>query len=385
MGIPATEPVLEATPQSETLVIYPNEDYSLAVRAVPEGEWANLESRQVTLEPPTPELSAKVEDTGLGATINLKFAEPEDFEDENYPIKTKLIFYANFSGKPEPRLLERSLIVRPRGRKPTPRPPAKLFEDPTFLKVVSRQPLKLAPGGPSCHVRLRWDGEDHLAGGWPPLWVFTARCPSLETFPSPVFSKPRNGRFELLLDAPHGLLTGQSLAFEVEATGPGGKKLLAVFSGEVVEPPPAPEPRKTKDMAPEGAAKREPPYQLLEVYKKDWDSPCWGSPPWTAEDGGCFDEPNGGKPLKLIINKDAAVLQDARQQMIDRQLSEGTIKERLGRYEAHIYFHLYKMYEYFVAAKKARDNDESTHVPSESELRGEINRVAVTLSSLMDR
>lgn len=385
IGDPATAPVLEAKPDSGTLVIHPNKELALEVNAVPTGEWVNVKSRQIRLDPATPELNVKIEDTGVGALIKLLFVEPPDFEDENYPLRTKLAFYAAFEGKSDPRVLERSLVIRPAVKRPPP-PPVTLSLEPTFLKVVSRKPLKLVPGGPSCHVRLRWDGEDHLASGWPPLWTFTARCLSLESLPAPVFSKPRAGRFELLLDAPHGLLTGQILEFEIEAAGPEGKKLIDIFTGEVVEPPPAPEPRKIKGVTPEGASDRQPPYQLLEVYKKDWDSPCWGSPPWTEADGGCFDEPNGGTPLKLIINKDAAVLQEAREQMIARQLSEETIKEGLGRYEAHIYFHLYKMYEYFVAAKKARDNEEpGAHFPSESELRGEINRVAVTLSSLMDR
>src|SRR5207245_1860682 len=137
-----------------------------------------------------------------------------------------------------------------------------LRAEPTFLKVVSRQPVKLVPGGVATHVRLRWDGEDHLTGGWPPLWALSARCLSLESFPTLIFSKPRSGSLELLLDTPHGLLIGQQLEFQVEAAGPGGVRLMTVFVGEVTEPAPEPEPRKKKEDAPSGPVQRRRPYEL---------------------------------------------------------------------------------------------------------------------------
>jgi hypothetical protein len=234
-------------------------------------------------------------------------------------------------------------------------------------------------------VRLRWDGEDFLTSGWPPLWTFVACCTSLETFPTPVFSKPRNGNLELLLDCPHGLLTGQHLQFEVEATGPDGAKLSAVFVGEVQEPAAEPEPRKTKENAPEGGAQRTPPYVLKVVTREQWDSPCWGASKWTADDAGCLDEPTEDSPLTLILNEDAALLVEAKEKMLAKELDEKTISERLGRYTAHIYFHLYKMYEFVQAMKKAREEDDTIRVPDEYTLRGEINRVAATLIGLMDR
>jgi hypothetical protein len=58
---------------------------------------------------------------------------------------------------------------------------------------------------------------------------------------------------------------------------------------------------------------------------------------------------------------------------------------RLGRYTAHICFHLYNMYEYVQDMKKQLETDEGAHVPNEVELRAEINRVGLTLAGLMDR
>ena len=71
--------------------------------------------------------------------------------------------------------------------------------------------------------------------------------------------------------------------------------------------------------------------------------------------------------------------------MLAKQLDENTVKERLARYTAHIYFHLFKMYEYAQTVKKQYQQDDSIHLPTEAELRGEINRVGITLASLMDR
>ena len=384
VGDPAVEPVLVAKPESDVLRMHPDEDREMTIRSLPEEEWVNLQSKQVRFSPPIPELQATISDTTNGAVLRLHFTSPNDIQQEDYPITAKLTFFATFEGKPEPRMVERSLVIRPKRRLP-PRPVPTLKAEPTFLKVSSRQPLRLVPGGPSVHVRVRWDGEDHLTTGWPPLWSFTAQCLSLASFTSPIFSKPRGGSFELLLDTPHGLLSGQQLEFEIQAAGPNGARLSAIFSREVVEPAPPPEPRKKQEQAPEGATLRKPPYELKKITQDQWDSPCWGSSKWTKDDAGCFDEPDGSSPLTLIINEDAEVLKTARDQMLAKQLEEKTVGERVERYAAHVYFHLYKMYEYFQEVKSAHEEDDRVRIPSEGDLRSEINRVAVTLSSLMDR
>ena len=153
-----------------------------------------------------------------------------------------------------------------------------------------------------------------------------------------------------------------------------------------MEPAPGPEPRKTKEQIAAGATQRRPPYDLKVVKEEQWETtPCWASPKWTKDDVWCFEEPTASNLLTLIVNEDAEILKQAREQMVAKQLDENTVKERLGRYTAHIYFHLFKMYEYSEALKKQHQEDDTIHLPSYSELRGEINRVGITLASLMDR
>lgn len=384
-GEPAQPPVLIAEPDSHVVRLYPDEERTITVRALPAEEWSNLESKEVKVVPAVPELKVEVSETTGAAVLKLCFSEPGDMDEGDYPIKAKMVFAATFDGKPEPRIVEREVvIVQKKERKPRPRPV--LRHDPTFLKVLTRQPVKLVPSGPSAHVRLRWDGEDSLASGSPPAWLFSAKCVSLDAFPTPIFSKPRAGDFEVLLDTPHGLLAGQQLEFEVEALGPGDVRLSAVFTGEIVEPAPGPEPRKMKEQIAVGATQRRPPYDLKVVKQDQWDTtPCWASGKWTKDDVGCFEEPTASTLLTLIVNEDAEILKQAHEQMLAKQLDENTIKERLARYTAHIYFHLFKMYEYAQAVKKEHEEDDSIHLPTEAELRGEINRVGITLASLMDR
>jgi hypothetical protein len=384
-GEPGEPPVLVADPDSHIVRLYPNEERSITVRAVPAEQWGSLESKDVKVIPNVPELQIGVGETTGAAVLKLRFSEPGDMDDGDYPIKARLVFTAAFDGKPEPRIVERDVVIVQRKERPVPPKPV-LRPDPTFLKVVTRQPVKLVPGGPSAHVRLRWDGEDSLASGSPPAWLFSAKCVSLEAFPTPIFSKPRAGGFELLLDTPHGLLPGQQLEFEVEALGPGDVRLFAVFTGEVMEPAPGPEPRRTKEQIAVGGTQRRPPYELKVVKQQQWDTtPCWASGKWTRDDVGCFEEPTGSTLLTLIVNEDAEILKQAHEHMVAKQLDENTVRERLARYTAHIYFHLFKMYEYSQAAKKQHDEDEGVHLPTEAELRGEINRVGITLASLMDR
>jgi hypothetical protein len=384
-GEPGELPVLVAEPDSHVVRLYPDEERAITVRALPAEQWGNLESKEAKVIPSIPELQIGIGETAGAAILKLRFCEPGEMENEDYPIKARLIFTATFEGKSEPRIVERDLvIVQKKDRKPRPKP--ELRPDPTYLKVVTRQPVQLVPGGPSLHVRLRWDGEDSLASGSPPAWMFSAKCASLEAFPTPIFSKPRAGDFELLLDTPHGLLPGQQLEFVVEAFGPGDVRLSAIFAGEVVEPAPGLEPRKTKEQIAAGATQRRPPYELKIVKQGQWDTtPCWASGKWTKNDVGCLEEPTASTLLTLIVNEDAEILKQAHEQMMAKQLDENTVKERLGRYTAHIYFHLFKMYEYAQAVKKQHEEDDTIHLPTEAELRGEINRVGITLASLMDR
>jgi hypothetical protein len=384
VGEPALAPVLVADPQSELLRLYPCEEKVLTIRAEPASDWSKIGAQQMKLVPAVPELEMVLNKESDSSKLTLKFNAPDDMQIEDYPIKAKLTFLAPFDGSHELRLLEKNVVVAPRGVRPTPPPPV-LNAVPTFLKVSSRQPVKLVPGGPSTHVRLKWDGEDHLASGWPPACSFSARCLSLESFPTPIFSKPRAGNLELLLDTPHGLLSGQQLEFQVEVAGPNGTRLVTVFTGQVTDPLPEPEPRKKKEDVPSGAQERRRPYELKVIEEPQWDSPCWDAARWTKHDAGCFEEATATTPLTLIINQDAAVLKTAREQMLTKQLDEATIQERLGRYTAHVCFHLYNMYTYVQDMEQAKEADETVRVPNPDELRAEINRVALTLAALMDR
>jgi hypothetical protein len=340
-----------------------------------------LRDPKVAITPTIPELKLEQRIGATGIEIDLNFAPTEDFPSEDYPVSASLAVTAKVAGATEPRLLERELMVSlKKPREPHPQPP--LRTQPTFLRVVSRQPVKLEPGGALTHVRLRWDGEDELVSSLTPSWQFTATCLSLNTFPTPVFSQPRAGNFEVLLETPPGLLTGQELDFQVTATGPGGAILATPFKGKISEPPPIPEPRRISAQGPVGAG-RKAPYDLVYITREQWtssDVSCWGVGDWTEEDAGCFLEPTQSKPLVLILNVDARVLKDATEKMADRKLEPSTVKERTSRYQAHIYLHLYRMY---LDNRRAEQEDENAARPSENQLRAEINRVATTLSDLM--
>src|SRR5579884_583366 len=385
VGEAAMEPVLLSDPSGAHIRLYPGEERHLGIRCDPPTFWNKLQQRDFRIAPQIQELAVEATENKSGASVKFLFSEPEDFPEEDYPLTATFTFRAVFEGSQEPRVLEREIVIARKHRRPPPPPPV-LRDVPTFLKVISRQPVKLIPGGPLTHVRLRWDGKDELAAGQPPDWSFRGNCISLASFPAPVFSLPRKGNLEVLLETPHGLLTSQHLEFEVEAVGPNGRMLSARFKGEVEEPPPQPEPRKLKGQAPEGSPHRRPPYDLKKVTEPEWNSPtCWNSSNWTKDDAGCFHEPADSKPLTLIINEDAELLRTARDQMLERKLEDKTIQERMTRYTAHIAFHLYQMFLDWQRLMKEKETDESVHVPSDGELRAEINRVAATLLQLMDR
>jgi hypothetical protein len=93
------------------------------------------------------------------------------------PIDTIFRATAMFKGHSEPRIIERRVVVNPsKKREPKPRPPLK--DDPTMIKVTSRQPIKIVIGGPDVHIKLRWDGKDELVVGNAPPWVFRVSCES---------------------------------------------------------------------------------------------------------------------------------------------------------------------------------------------------------------
>ena len=384
VGVAAAGPVLVTVPETALIRLRPNERRLVLLQTDPDKEWPNVERILAGTEPKVDELSLSVTQGRTKGTLSLLFNETADAESEDYPISTTLRVFATVKGYSEPRLLQKQLIVSRPGPPPPPPPPHVLQESPNFLRVTSRQPVNLVPGGPSFHVKLRWDGMDSLTGGSPPTWQFRARCLTLETFPIITFSRPFGGKFELLLDVPHGLLPKQEIRFEVEAVAASGRKLSTVFRAVVAEPPLKPEARKAS--GPELGGQRRPPYDLRYVSENEWQAlPCWGGADWSASDAGCFTEPTAeGKPLVLMINKDAQLLKGYSAEMIEKKLDEKTIQTRLTRYNAHVAFHLWQMY---LDQNKKRDQDsngeEDSNVPNEAQMRAEINRVAETLVRLM--
>ncbi len=384
VGHEASLPVLTALPLIQTIRLRPDTERSIIIRVVPDQEWAALENLEVRTHPIIEELLLDVSRRANDAEIRLRFEEPADFDVDEYPCMTTLQVVAKFRGHPDLRVLERDVVISPpRPRPPRPRPP--LRANPTYLRIVSHQPIKLLPGGPSAHVRVRWDGHDSLTAGTNPPWRLQARCLSLGTFPPIGLTQPNNGKFELILDAPHGLLSGERLDFELEATGPAGQRLLTTFVSEVAEVPAPAEPRRVTVKAPEPVAQRRPPYDLKYVFEKDWASTtCWGETAWTRDDPAAYTEPTESSPLTLLINEDFEGIKLFREALLKRNLDESTIKERVTRYTAHIAFHLYQMYRFVRAQRDAQAIDDSVRLPFEDELKLEIGRVAATLLKIME-
>ncbi|HKM83824.1 MAG TPA: hypothetical protein VJY15_23070 [Candidatus Acidoferrum sp.] len=385
VGENADLPVLVAEPPGALMRLYPGEAKKLNIRSDPSDAWKHLQSLDAFVTPHIGELEIEIRNGRGGAELNLLFREPEAFPEEDYPITGTLTSVAMFGDKKEARVIEREISIGKRRFHP-PKPEPILREVPTFIRVVSRQPVKLFEGTTLTHVRMRWDGNDELTLGNPGVWSFHGRCTSLINFPSPVFSTPRKGNFEMLVEMPHGLLPGQILDFQVEAVGPAGYSLSTYFQAMVVEPLPKAEPRKVIGNIREAAQDRRPPYDLRYIDRNQWNSgTCWGSADWDGADAGCFTEPTNSMPLTLIINQDADLLKAMRDEMIGRKLEDTTVKERQSRYTAHVAFHLYQMYLHVQRLKTGVANDSSLRMPNEAELRAEINRVGGTLLKLMER
>ncbi|HEV8414612.1 MAG TPA: hypothetical protein VGQ49_13535 [Bryobacteraceae bacterium] len=234
-------------------------------------------------------------------------------------------------------------------------------------------------------MRLRWDGEDELAAGAESKWKFRGRCTSHPDFPNPIFTLPRRGSFEALVEPPDDVSANTELTFQIEAIGPKSELLATSFHAVVAELAEPEGPRKISEES-AGMKGRRAPYILRFVTEAEWkDTQCWGATEWTSEDSGCYQEPTQSNPLVLVINEDSALLRSARDAMIGRKLDESTIKRRVNNYTAHIAYHLWQMYQYTQNMKALNAVDDTAPVPDDDQLRGEINRVAATLINLMEQ
>jgi hypothetical protein len=381
-GEPASGPYLVVTPSSNTVRLHPTEEVTLTVGIVPKESWKDVGPVHVEVVPAVTGLQVQAERTDTSVKVGLRFDEPEDWEEDQYPIEAVLRITTTVQGHDEPRVLERRVVISKKagngnGKK---RKPVVLRDDPTFLRVTSRQPVALTPKGADTHVRLRWDGKDELTIVSPPPWSFAARCLSKPDFPALTFSKPSEGRFELLIQAPATLAPGEELKFEVEAAGPNGRRLKTTFTAQAVLPS---DPRKVKKDAPDPSSQRKPPYKLVYIKQKEWDKQCWEEERWTAADAACFREPTESLPLILIINEDMGLLTQWQEEMRARKLEPSTIKDRVTRYTSHVAFHLYRMYLNLRATQEVQKLDSSVTPPSPEQMQGEINRVAATLIKVM--
>jgi hypothetical protein len=378
-GPSGSEPVLRLRPDIVTIRLKPNEPRHFLVHTSPEGSWKAVDSLGITFDPPVKELQVTRSAQLNGEELALKFDQPNDFDDDEYPIETTMRASAALAGYPETRILERRVVITPPRNPLDPKPPKPLLDDPTFIKVTSRQPIKLVIGGPDVHVKLRWDGKDELTSGDPPEWSFRVSCESPTLEPQIFLTRPIGGRFELLIQAASGLKAGEQLKFDVEALGPG-KTLSTAFLADVVEPV---SPRKVSAKI-SGGGQRRPPYELKYLYQKDWDNEdldCFGQP-WSGAEPGSFEPPNAKSPLTIFINNDTDLLTAYRESLLSRKLAETTIHQRINKYTAHVAFHLYQMY---LKQKNATAQpDGSVEMPTESMMRDESQRVANTLIKLMD-
>jgi len=87
------------------------------------------------------------------------------------------------------------------------------------------------------------------------------------------------------------------------------------------------------------------------------------------------------KPAPLSPEQRAVIQAAQKLQMdeITRKLEEATVKDRLTKYNSHVSFHLYQMYN-----EQKRRNDEREKLVEPDDLRAEINRVGSTLIRVME-
>jgi len=389
MGTEAQLPVLVAEPPMVAIRLHPDEPKSVMVTARPSKEWANREDFRVQLANPVDGLSVKEECIAEGCRVTLKFSDEDYDDDEDYP-EGELQVFARFKDRPETRMLKLPVVVL---KKLEWKPPApvELLEEPTRLRVRSRQPVRIILDGPAVYVKVEWNGKESLLRGTSAKWRFEARCLSLGTFPQIGTTSIVNGRFELILYPPHGILPGNELDFEVTAVGPD-RELRATFKALIVSPvdPSTPSsPRKITATAPQTAGQRQPPYEPVLINEKDWDNPNlirWGGGDWNTGDAGRYMEPTETRPLLLVINMDMGILKTYREGMVKGkgQLEAKTVGERMNHYVAHIGFHLYQMY-WENRQKSEKPAPEETDRPqTDDELREEVNRVGKTLIRLME-
>lgn len=382
IGVNGSYPVLQMSPQVETIKLKPNDVRRISIFPEPIELWRDIREFSVETDPKVNELVVGKSIHANGADVSFEFNELDGFDRDEYPIETLLRVKATFRSRPETRVLEKRVVIAP-PRSAPPIPDPELLDNPTYLRVSSRQPIKMPVGGPDVHVRLRWDGKDYLASGHSRAWRFSAKCREREVTPNISFTVPKKGRFELLIPASDKFIVGTYYDFDVLGIGPEGKTLKAVFTIIGAE---LPEPRKTKKKTLTGR-QRKPPYELRYIEEKDYhQETCWANP-WTIKDAGAFVTPSSTAPLILIVNQDMATIKQYREYLISKKMAESTVKARFSKYTSHIAYHLYLMYLSSKNEDPTKRENPEDNIPvanREEEMRKEINRVSETIIKMME-
>lgn len=377
-GAESEYPVLVSQPPISSIRLKPNEPRTIRVKSTPPNAWPALADLTAQTSKDVPELKAEILHLPDGGELTLEFKEPDGFDPENYPVKSKVVVTGGFNGVEEPRQLVLGVSVRP-DKDP---PPPVLLDDPTELLVKSRQPIKIRSMGADTHVKLRWNGKDDLLLGSQAPWSLNARLiKGSSRQPNFTFSNPTGGRFDLLIEPGDDWVVGDQMTFEVIATGPNDRNLSVLFTGEVVEPPQAPGPKEPRiiDATFPSGAERRPPYNLMYIGRDKYEEvPCWTEPNWTGAEPGCYLDPSESRPLTIIINKDMTALKLYKNTLVKEKRAESEIERRITKYTSHVAFHLYQMHQ---ANKDAREEDENA---AEKRKRDEIQRVSMTLIRLME-
>src|SRR6266568_2243110 len=98
VGVAGVEPVLQLRPDVATIRLKPNEPRRFMEHARPESAWKGLETMGITLDPPVKELQVTRSAQLAGEDLTLRFDEPENFDDDEYPIETTIRPSARFAG-----------------------------------------------------------------------------------------------------------------------------------------------------------------------------------------------------------------------------------------------------------------------------------------------
>lgn len=296
-------PLLVGHKTPKTLRLRPNQETHMALRSEPVDAWPALQKLGWVMDPPFEELKVTLDTEAEGARVGLLFASQN--QEEDYPLETTLRLFALFKGEPEPRLFEQNIVIKPAGPRPPPHVPI-LLDEPTFIRLRSRKPIKLLVGDADRHVVFQWDGKDELLTGASPAWILRVFSTSHPDFPAVVITHPNQGRFSAVVPCPavgSAFTPGTTIVFQVEAVGRVGRTLSIQFETIVEEGrPPLEEagPRRAATSLP-FAADRRPNYRVVEIHEKDYaDTECEWANKWDNTLAGAFIEPSDKAPLRLF-------------------------------------------------------------------------------------